>query len=80
MECSELRDNETPILNKVIRVLAYISHKWIVNPDPINVQLEWHICTHENTWVRKVSWDLCNGHGAILMRVKETKPSLSSNS
>ena len=35
----------------------YISHKWIVDPDPIEVQPDWHICTHENTWLRKVSWD-----------------------
>ena len=33
------------------------SHKWIVDPDPIKVQPEWHIFTHENTWLRKVNWD-----------------------
>ena len=21
------------------------------------MQLDWHICTHENTWLRKVNWD-----------------------
>ena len=54
---SKLQDNETPTQNKEIRVLAYIGHKWIVDPDPIKVQPDWHICTHENTWLRKVSWD-----------------------
>ena len=28
-----------------------------VDPDPIKVQLKWHICTHENTWLHKVNWD-----------------------
>ena len=51
-----MRDNETPTLNMTIRVLAYIGHKWIVELDPLKVQLEWHICTHENTCLRKVSW------------------------
>ena len=46
---SELRDIETPTLNKAIRVLTYTGHKFIVDPDPIKVQPEWHICTHENT-------------------------------
>ena len=49
IEGSELRDNETPTLNSVIRVLTYTGHKFIVDPDPIKVQPEWHICTHENT-------------------------------
>ena len=57
VEGSELRDNETLTLNMAIWVLAYIGHKWIVDPNPIKVQLEWHICTHENTWLRKVNWD-----------------------
>ena len=55
IEGSELRDNETLTLNMTIRVLAYTGHKWIVDPNPIKVQLEWHVCTHENTWLRKVS-------------------------
>ena len=48
------------ILSKIskIRVLIYSSDQWIVNPVLIKVQLEWHICTHENTWLCKVSWDL----------------------
>ena len=41
-----------------IQVLAYIGHKWIVEPDLVKVQPRWHICTHENAWLRKVSWDL----------------------
>ena len=53
----ELRDNETLTLNMTIRVLSYTGHKWIVDPDPIKVQPECHICIHENTWLRKVSWD-----------------------
>ena len=57
IEGSELRDIETPTQNNAIRVLAYTSHKWIVDPDPIKVQPDWHICTHENTWLHKVSWD-----------------------
>ena len=48
VEGSELRDNETLTLNRAIRVLAYTDHKWIVDPDSIKVQPEWHICTHEN--------------------------------
>ena len=56
IEGSELRDTETPTQNNAIRVLAYKSgHKWIVDPDPIKVQPDWHICTHENTWLSKVS-------------------------
>ena len=54
---SKLRDNETPSLNKAIRILSYIGHRWIVDPDPIKVQPKWHICAHENTWLRKVSWN-----------------------
>ena len=42
----------------VIRVFAYTGHKWIVDPDPIKVQPKWHICTHENTWLHNISWDL----------------------
>ena len=80
IEGFELRDNEILTLNRVIRLLAYTGHKWIVDPDPIKVQPEWHICTHENTWLRTSLGTLCNGHGAILMRFKETKVSLSSNS
>ena len=57
IEGFELRDNEILTLNRVIRLLAYTGHKWIVDPDPIKVQPEWHICTHENTWLRKVTWD-----------------------
>ena len=76
----ELWDNETPTQNKAIRVLTYTSHKWIVDPNPIKVQPDWHICTHENTWLRKASWDPLQwtwrdpyaGQGSI--------PSLSSNS
>ena len=62
IEGFELRDNEILTLNRVIRLLAYTGHKWIVDLDPIKVQ------------------PVCNGHGAILMRFKETKVSLSSNS
>ena len=53
---SQLRDNATSTLNTAIRVLAYIVHKWIVDPYPIKelLQPKWHICTHENTWLRKV--------------------------
>mgnify|MGYP000344262472 CR=1 FL=1 len=40
IEGSELRDNETPTLNKAIQVLTYASHKWIVDPDSIKVQPE----------------------------------------
>ena len=80
IEGSELRDTETPTQNNAIRVLAYTGHKSIVDPDPIKVQPNWHICTHENTWLRKVSWDLCNGHGVTLTGGQEANPSLSSNS
>ena len=53
-----MRDTETPTQNNAIRVLTYTGHiKWIVDLDPIKVQADWHICTHENTWLRKVSWD-----------------------
>ena len=38
----EVRDNEILTSNLVIQVFTYISHKWIVDPDPI-------ICTHEST-------------------------------
>ena len=62
----ELRDNETPTLNKAIRVLAYIGHKWIVDPDLIQVQADWHICTQEaHDYVRSVG-TLCNGYGMTL--------------
>ena len=44
-------------MNRAIPVLAYTCHKWIVDPDLIKVQPEWHIRTHENTWLRKVSWE-----------------------
>ena len=57
IEGSELLDIETPTQNNTIRVLAYTGHKWIVDPDPIKVQPDWHICTHENTWLCKVSWE-----------------------
>ena len=40
IEGHELRDNETLISNMEIRVLAYIGHKWIVDPDPIKLQPE----------------------------------------
>ena len=77
---SELQVNETPTQNKAIRVLAFTGHKWIVDPDPIKVQPDWHICTHEtHGYVRSVG-TLCNGHGVILMRVKEANLSLSFNS
>ena len=49
LEGFELRDTEIQIQNNAIRVLAYTGHKWIVDPDPIKVQPDWHICTHENT-------------------------------
>ena len=55
IEGSELCTTETPTQNNAIRVLAYIGLKWIVDPNPIKVQPNWHICTHENTWLRKVS-------------------------
>ena len=55
IEGSKLRDNEILTLNRAIRVLAYTGHKWIADPDPVKVQPEWHICTHENTWLHKVS-------------------------
>ena len=29
-------------------MLTYIGDKWIVDPDPIKVQPDWHICTHES--------------------------------
>ena len=57
IEGHELQDNEIPTLNMEIRVLAYTGRKWIGDPNPIQVQPEWHICTHENTWLRKVGWD-----------------------
>ena len=57
IEGSELSDTETPTQNNAIRVLTFIGHKWIVDPNPIKVPPDWHICTHENTWLRKVSWD-----------------------
>ena len=40
-----------------IRVLTYTSRKWIVDPYPRKVQPEWHVCTHENTWLRKIIHD-----------------------
>ena len=49
LEDPELRDIETPTQNNAIQVLMYTGHKWIVDPDPIKVQPDWHICTHENT-------------------------------
>ena len=39
---SELQDNEASTQRKAIQVLAYTGHKWIVDPDPIKVQPEWH--------------------------------------
>ena len=42
-------ENEA-LLNTTIQVLTCTCHKWIVDPDPIKVQPNWHICTHENTW------------------------------
>ena len=57
IEGYELRDTKTPTQNNTIRVLTYTSHKWTVDPDPIKVQPDWHICTHENTWLLNVSWD-----------------------
>ena len=53
----ELWNNEVPTLNMEILVLAYTCRKWIVDPDLIKAQQEWHICTHENTCLRKVSRD-----------------------
>ena len=50
IEGSELQDNETPSQHKVIWVLAYTRPKWIVDPG-------WHICTHENAFLRKVNWN-----------------------
>ena len=58
IEGHELQDNEIPTLNMEIRVLAYTGRKWIGDPNPIQVQPEWHICTHENTWLCKVNWNL----------------------
>ena len=49
IEGFELQDNEASTKRKAIRVLTYTRHKWIVDLDPIKVQLDWHICTHENT-------------------------------
>ena len=76
IDSHEVWDNDTPTLNIEIRVLAYTGH----DSDPIKVQPEWHICTHENTWLRKVSWDPLQWMWRILMRIKEAKPSLSFNS
>ena len=44
-------------MNITIQVLANTGGKWIVDLGPIKVQLGLHICVHENTWPRKVSWD-----------------------
>ena len=53
----ELQVNDEPtIVNMVIQVLATGS-MWIVDPNPIKVEEKWQICVHENTWLRKVSWD-----------------------
>ena len=79
IEGHELRDNETPTLNMAIRGLTYTGRKWIADPDPIKVQLEWHILMKTHDYIKSVR-TLCNGCGAILMRVKEAKSSLSSNS
>ena len=38
VEGSKQRDNETPTLNNAIRVLAYTSHKCLVDPDSTKVQ------------------------------------------
>ena len=57
IEGLERQDNEASTQHTAIRVLTYTGYKWIVDLDPIKVQLDWHICTHENTWLRKVSWD-----------------------
>ena len=52
----ELQGNEEPTTVKmVIQVLAYASSKWIVDVDPLKVQPAWHICVHENIWLRKVT-------------------------
>ena len=40
IEGHELRDNKALTLNMTIRVLTYIGHKWIRDPDLIKVQLE----------------------------------------
>ena len=53
IEGSELPDTETLTQNNAIQVLAYTGHKWIIDLDPIKVQPNWHICTHENTWLCK---------------------------
>ena len=78
-EGSELPDIETPTQNNAIRVLAYTGHKWIVDPDLIKVQLDWHICNHENTWLRKVSWGPLQWTWCDPYVGKEVKPSLPSN-
>ena len=50
-----------------------------VDLDPIKVQPEWHICTHENTWLRKVSWGPLQWTWCDPYVGKEVKPSLPSN-
>ena len=53
-----MQGNEEPrTVKMVIQVLVYASSKWIVDPNLIKAQAEWHISVHENTWLHKVSWD-----------------------
>ena len=47
-----------------IQVFTYTGYKWIVHTDPIEVQPEWHICTHQKTWLHKVSSDPYMGQGS----------------
>ena len=39
----KLQDNEVSTSNMTIQVLVYTCPKWIVDPNPIKVQLEWHM-------------------------------------
>ena len=64
VEGSKLRHNESPTLNNAIRVLTHIGHKCLVDLDPTKVQPEWYICTHENKWLCKVSWDRYASQGS----------------
>ena len=50
-------NEELTTMNMAVQVLVYTSRKWIVDPKLVKVQPEWHICIHENTWLRKVSWN-----------------------
>ena len=68
----KLRDNAEPTtIDMVIRVLAYIGYKWIVDPNRTKAQPKWHICAHENHDYVRSSRTLCNGHGTIFMQAKD---------